>query len=83
MQTIIHDLKTERQNVSAGLPPSYKFIPVAFYLISAASIFLSLYFYLSKKAYEATNAVMQARISEAQTSEATQMSSQEDIVAES
>lgn len=83
MQTIIHDLKTERQNVSAGLPQSYKFIPVAFYLISTASIFLSLYFYLSKKAYEATNAVMQARIGEAETREASQMASQEDIVVES
>ncbi len=83
MQDLIHDLKTERQNVSAGLPSGYKLVPVAFYLVSAASILLSLYFYLSKKAYEATEAEMRIRIADANTEEAGLLSQQQAIVDES
>jgi hypothetical protein len=46
MHDVIHDLKTERQNVSAGLPAGYKLIPAAFYVVAVAAVFLSLYFYL-------------------------------------
>lgn len=82
MHDIIHDLKTERQNVSAGLPSGYKLVPVAFYLVAVASVFLSLYFYLSKKAYEATESEMRDRISAAKTDEATTLSKQQTIVDE-
>lgn len=83
MDNIIHDLKTERQNVSSGLPLGYKLIPAAFYAVAGAAIFLSLYFYLSKKAYEATESQMQGRIAEAQAEQATLIAGQEEIVAES
>ncbi len=82
MQDLIHDLKTERQNVSAGLPSGYRLVPVAFYLVGAASILLSLYFYLSKKAYEATEAEMRIRVANAKTEEAGLLSSQQAIVDE-
>jgi len=82
MHDVIHDLKTERQNVSAGLPSGYKLVPLAFYLAATASVFLSLYFYLSKKAYEATEAEMQIRISNAKTEEASLLSNQQVIVDE-
>ena len=71
MHEIIHDLKTERQNVSAGLPAGYKLVPASFYLVATASVFLSLYFYLSKKAHEAAEAEMRVRISDAKSEEAT------------
>ena len=83
MHDLIHDLKKERQNVSAGLPAGYKLIPVAFYIVSTASIFLSLYFYLSKKAYESTESEMRIRISDAKTEEVGIISSQQSIVDES
>jgi hypothetical protein len=83
MHDVIHDLKTERQNVSAGLPAGYKLIPAAFYVVAVAAVFLSLYFSLSKSAYEATNLLMQNRIAEAQSQEATLVASQEAIVEES
>lgn len=82
MQDLIHDLKTERQNVSAGLPSGYKLVPIAFYLVGVASILLSLYFYLSKKAYEATEAEMRIRIANAKTEEAGLLSNQQAIVTE-
>lgn len=82
MQDVIHDLKTERQNVSAGLPAAYKLIPAAFYVVATASVFLSLYFYLSKKAYEATEAEMQIRLATAQSDAATLTAKQQAIVNE-
>ena len=82
MENVIHDLKTERQNVSEGLPPAYKLVPIAFYVVSVASVFLSLYFYLSKKAYESTEAVMQARLEEAQNQQSTFMTQQETVTEE-
>ena len=83
MHDLIHDLKTERQNVSAGLPSGYKLIPAAFYLATVASILLSLYFFLSKKAYESAEAEMQMRISTAKSEETTLVSNQQKIVDES
>ena len=83
MENIIHDFKTERQNVSAGLTPGYKLIPAAFYVVAVATVFLSFYFYLSKKSYESTEAEMQNRITAAQAEEATQVAAQEAIVTES
>lgn len=83
MHEVIHDLKTERQNVSAGLPGAYKLIPAAFYVVAAASVFLSLYFYLSKKAYEATEAEMQIRIATARAEVENLTLKQQSIVDES
>lgn len=82
MHDIIHDLKTERQNVSAGLPAAYKLVPFAFFAVSAASVLLVLYFSLSKKAYEATETQMQNRVVEAESEHASLLAGQESIVAE-
>lgn len=52
MDNIIHDLKTQRQGVSGGLPGIYKLIPIAFYVGVALSLVLSLFFYLSIREYK-------------------------------
>src|SRR6056297_2471616 len=67
MDNLIHDLKTERQNISEGLPSAYKLVPVTFYVVSVATVFLSLFFYLSKKAYQSTEDSMRERLTQAQT----------------
>jgi len=82
MSEVIHDLKTERQNVSAGLPAGYKFVPIAFYIVSAASLLLSLYFSLSKKAYEASEADLRFRASNAKTEEMKLLTNQQSLVDE-
>ncbi len=82
MDDLIHDLKTERQNVSGGLPTGYKLVPIAFYLSATASLFLSLFFYLSKKAYETTEAEMRARFSRAKGEETSLLTNQQSIVDE-
>ncbi len=83
MEYIIHDLKTERQDVSAGLPSGYKLIPTLFYIVSVASVFLSLYFYASKKAYQTSESQMKSRTSEARTQETRFRAQQQGITAES
>lgn len=83
MSTIIHDIKTERQNVSGGLPAAYKIVPISFYLASVASIFLSLYFFLSKNAYEEREAEMMNLLSQSQSLKSQFIAEQGQIVAES
>ncbi|MBU6179582.1 MAG: hypothetical protein KGR69_07940, partial [Verrucomicrobia bacterium] len=83
MHELIHDLKTERQNVSAGLPSAYKLVPVSFYLVSAASVFLSLYFFLGKRTYESIEDEMRQRITNAKAEEARHLAGQKSIVDES
>ena len=83
MENLIHDIKTERQNVSGGLPSGFKAVPIAFYIGCAASILLSLYFFLSKKAYESREAVMTQRLSEATANKTQFVSKQQSLVNES
>lgn len=82
MDNIIHDLKNERQNVSEGLPSGFKLIPVAFYIVSIAAVFLSPYFYLSKKAYENTSLTMQDRTAQAQSQQSTFLAQQDSVSTE-
>lgn len=83
MSTIIHDIKTERANVSGGLPAGYKIVPLSFYLASVASIFLSLYFFLSKSAYEDNEATMASQLSHAQAQKSQFISQQQQVVSAS
>jgi hypothetical protein len=83
MENLIHDIKTERQNVSEGLPGAFRAVPIAFYFVTAASILLTLYFFLSKAAYQSREAEMAHRLSESQTEIAGYNSKQESIVSES
>jgi hypothetical protein len=83
MDYIIHDIKTERQNVSEGLPAALKAVPVAFYVACALSVLLSFYFYLGKKAYEATTQEMQHRAATAEAEQYQHQSAQQAIAAES
>ena len=82
MDYIIHDIKTERQNVSAGLPAGYELVPASFYLVATASLLLSLYFFLSKKAYESSESSMRARINEAQGLQSNFLAQQQGIANE-
>ncbi|MCG8601427.1 MAG: hypothetical protein MI807_14885 [Verrucomicrobiales bacterium] len=83
MESIIHDIKTERQNVSEGLPGALKLVPVLFYLATVASLLLTVFFYLSQKAYEKRESEMTVRLSEAEVLQNGYLAEQESIVAES
>ncbi|MFV1993868.1 MAG: hypothetical protein ACC661_00415 [Verrucomicrobiales bacterium] len=47
---LCNDLKTERQDVSQGLPPYFKAIPVLFYIGIVAGLGLGTWFFLSLRA---------------------------------
>lgn len=83
MENLIHDIKTERQSVSEGLPTALKAVPVLFYLSTVASILLTLYFFLSQKAYEGREAEMNLRLSQAEGLKSGYHSEQESIVNQS
>ncbi len=82
MNDLIHDFKTERPSVSAGLPSGYRLIPLCFYLVAVASIALSLSFYLGKKRAEATEAEMRIRTANAKAEEASLLAAQQGLVDE-
>ena len=82
MDTIIYDLKSERQNVSSGLPAGYKIVPIAFYFTAVSALLLSLYFFLSKQSYERTDEQMQFRLSQAKAEETEYTSQQKNVIAE-
>ena len=67
METIIHDLKNDKQNITGGLPGVFKIVPIAFYLGAVFSVLLSLYFYFSLKAYESSEAQLKQRQASAQS----------------
>lgn len=59
MEIIMHDLKTERPNVSSGLPGYFRFVPIGFYVGGALAIVLNIFFYLSYQTYKAKEAEWQ------------------------
>lgn len=83
MDYVIHDIKTERQNVSEGLPAAYKAVPIAFFVVTATALLLSLYFYLGKNAYQITAQEMQHRLGEAEGLKFQHQATQQELAAES
>ena len=80
MDYVIHDLKTQRQGVSGGLPGIYRMIPIAFYAGLLLSILLSLYFYLSIRAYKEAKIKWENKASEAKMAENRFLASHAEIV---
>ena len=80
MATIIHDLKTERPNVSGGLPTFYKIIPIAFILSIVLSSVLCLFFFLNFRTQKASEQLWQVRLDDAKTERASVIKQQTEIV---
>ncbi|NNE94276.1 MAG: hypothetical protein HKN23_21725 [Verrucomicrobiales bacterium] len=80
MENIIHDLKTERANVSGGLPPAFKLVPIAFYGCVLLSGLLCLFFFLSFRTHKASEEIWQERLQAAQAEQSTIVGKQTEIV---
>lgn len=80
MENIIHDLKTQRQGVSGGLPAAYKLIPIAFYVGVALSLVLSLYFYLSIREYKVKKITWEHQLSQSKSAEGKFTTSHKEIL---
>ncbi|MEM7600497.1 MAG: hypothetical protein AAF357_03665 [Verrucomicrobiota bacterium] len=83
MPNLIHDIKTERQSVSAGLPALYKVVPIAFYAVTLGSILLSGLFWLNLRRSETRTEELSSRVSAAQLEQTNLLSQQSTIVDES
>ena len=80
MDNIIHDLKTQRQGASGGLPGIYKVIPIAFYLGLLLSVLLSLFFYMSIRAYKDSKIAWETKKAAANAAETKSLASHTEIV---
>lgn len=80
MDNIIHDLKTERPNISGGLPSFYKIIPVAFYLAVVLSSVLCLFFFMNFRHQTASQEIWQGRLNAANTEKAGLIEKQTEVV---
>lgn len=81
MENIIHDLKTQRQGVSGGLPGLYKLIPIAFYVGVVLSLVLSMFFYLSIREYKVKKIRWEQQLSQAKAAETKYVTSHKEIMA--
>ncbi len=71
MDYLIQDLKTDRPNISAGLPPVYRLVPVALYASLVLAVGLNAMFVLNirsnqaeEKSYQEMTAIAQAEQSD-------------------
>ncbi len=80
MEGVIHDLKTQRQGVTGGLPGAYRIVPIAFYACLVLSILLSLFFYLSIREYKDSKARWELNRNNAKAAEARFVKSHKEIV---
>ena len=81
MENVIHDLKTQRQGVSGGLPGIYKLIPIAFYLGLVLTLLLSLFFFMSIRSYKADKITWETKATNAKSAQSKFVTSHKEIVA--
>jgi len=65
MDFIVQDIKTDRPNISGGLPNFYRLIPVGFYAITVLAIVANIYFYSSLRSHQRDEKSWQAEVSRA------------------
>lgn len=65
MDFIVQDIKTDRPNISGGLPNFYRLIPIGFYAVTVLAIFANLYFYSSLRSHQMDEKKWQAEVSRA------------------
>lgn len=79
MDNVIHDLKTQRQGASGGLPGIYKLIPIAFYLGLVLTVLLSLFFFMSIRAYKDSKIAWETKAAAAKAEETQSVAAHEKI----
>lgn len=83
MSFIVQDIKTDRPNISGGLPPVYRLVPIAFYGGTVLAILLNFYFYTSYRSFQRDEKVWQGQIAEAQMQQESILQKQGQVTAES
>ncbi len=65
MDFIVQDIKTDRPNISGGLPSLYRLIPVGFYAVTLLAIAANIYFLSSYRGHQRDEKSWQAEVSRA------------------
>ena len=79
MDFIVQDLKTDRPNISGGLPSVYRLIPLAFYAAIILGILLNFLFFNSFRAYQRAEKSWQNEIAESQSDQEAILSKQNQV----
>ncbi len=80
MENVIHDLKTERPNISGGLPTVFKIVPIAFYISVLLSGILCLVFFMTFRSQKASEEIWRGRLEAAKSEQATIIDKQTQVV---
>ena len=79
MDFIVQDIKTDRPNISGGLPNFYRLIPLGFYAVTALAIAANLYFLSSYRSHQRDEKAWQAEVSRAMAEQTALMDKQSRI----
>jgi hypothetical protein len=83
MSFIVQDIKTDRPNISGGLPSIYRLVPILFYTCCILAILLNFVFYTSLRSYQRDEKVWQAEIADAQSQQQSLIEEQARVTEES
>lgn len=82
MHFIVQDIKTDRPNISGGLPSIYRLVPIGFYATTVVAILFNLYLYTSYRAYQQEEKSWQLEIADAKSQQDSITAKQAQVVAE-
>ncbi|MBL9154807.1 MAG: hypothetical protein JNK37_20165 [Verrucomicrobiales bacterium] len=82
MHFIVQDIKTDRPNISGGLPSVYRLVPIGFYATTIVAIFFNLYLYTSYRAYQQEEKSWQLEIADAKSQQDSITAKQAQVVSE-
>ena len=66
MDYLVHDLKTDRPNISGGLPPIFRLVPVAFYASAALALTMNAFYFISFRTNQQLEERWQKEVTDAQ-----------------
>jgi hypothetical protein len=67
MTFIVQDIKTDRPNISGGLPASYRMVPLAFYSSALMALAMNLFLYTSLRKYQRDEKIWLSQVAEAES----------------
>lgn len=82
MHFIVQDIKTDRPNISGGLPSIYRLVPIGFYATTVVAILFNLYLYTSYRAYQQEEKSWQLEIADAKSQQDSITAKQAQVVSE-
>lgn len=83
MTFIVQDIKTDRPNISGGLPASYRMVPFVFYGAALMAIAMNLFLYTSLRNHQRDEKIWMSQVAEAESEKLAIEQRQNQIIEES